>query len=173
MQFQVPQFIEVEDKIFGPLTLKQFIYLAGGIGVSAIFYLVIPYHFIAIVLAVPFVVFAIALAFYRINSKPFVEVLEAALSYYFKNKLYIWKKSDKKIEDRPKEEVSEPSLDTLFAPRLSESKLKDLAWSLDVTDKVINKEVQRGGGSRITYNEDEREKVEFQKNYEIGAKGHL
>src|SRR3989338_737591 len=27
MQFQVPQFIEVEDKIFGPLTLKQFFYV--------------------------------------------------------------------------------------------------------------------------------------------------
>jgi len=26
MQFQVPQFIEIEDKIFGPLTLKQFLY---------------------------------------------------------------------------------------------------------------------------------------------------
>ncbi|TSC80302.1 MAG: hypothetical protein G01um101429_152 [Parcubacteria group bacterium Gr01-1014_29] len=31
-QFQVPQFIEVEDKIFGPLTTKQFFYLLGGGG---------------------------------------------------------------------------------------------------------------------------------------------
>lgn len=31
MQFQVPQFIEVEDKIFGPLTFKQFVYIAGGV----------------------------------------------------------------------------------------------------------------------------------------------
>jgi len=28
MQYQVPQFIEVEDRIIGPLTLKQFLYLA-------------------------------------------------------------------------------------------------------------------------------------------------
>ena len=27
MQYQVPQFIEVEDKIFGPLTFKQFLYI--------------------------------------------------------------------------------------------------------------------------------------------------
>ena len=32
MRFQVPQFIEIESKIFGPLTFKQFIYLAGGGG---------------------------------------------------------------------------------------------------------------------------------------------
>jgi len=32
MRFEVPQFIEVEDKIFGPFTWKQFIYLMGGEG---------------------------------------------------------------------------------------------------------------------------------------------
>ena len=30
MQFSVPQFVEVEDKIIGPLTLKQFLVLLGG-----------------------------------------------------------------------------------------------------------------------------------------------
>ena len=38
MRFQVPQFIEVEDKIFGPMTLKQFIYMAGGAGLSFLIY---------------------------------------------------------------------------------------------------------------------------------------
>ena len=38
MQFQVPQFIETEDKIVGPFTLRQFIYVAGaGLG-SVILY---------------------------------------------------------------------------------------------------------------------------------------
>jgi hypothetical protein len=170
MQFQVPQFIEVEDKLFGPLTLKQFIYLAGGVGMSAILYFVIPYHFIAIILAVPFVAFSLALAFYQINSKPFVEVLEAAISYYFKNKLYIWKKTPKKAEEKPKEADEEASLDTLFAPRLSESKLKDLAWSLDVTDKLINKRAKQE--QSLTFDQEERERVEFQKNYDLGNKSH-
>ena len=34
MQFQVPQFLDVEDKIVGPFTIKQFIYLAGGVGMG-------------------------------------------------------------------------------------------------------------------------------------------
>jgi hypothetical protein len=42
MRFQVPQFIEVEDKIFGPLTVKQFIYLAGGAGLVFILYHFLP-----------------------------------------------------------------------------------------------------------------------------------
>ena len=42
MRFQVPQFIEVEDKIFGPLTLKQFIYLAGAGGLVFVLWRVLP-----------------------------------------------------------------------------------------------------------------------------------
>ena len=42
MHFQTPQFIEIEDKIFGPLTLKQFIYLAGAAGLSFTAYSLLP-----------------------------------------------------------------------------------------------------------------------------------
>ena len=42
MQYQVPQFIDVEDKIFGPFTFKQFIYMIGGIALSYIIYRFIP-----------------------------------------------------------------------------------------------------------------------------------
>ena len=42
MQFQVPQFIEVEDKIFGPLTFKQFVYVAGGAGLAYLVWRVSP-----------------------------------------------------------------------------------------------------------------------------------
>ena len=59
MQFQVPQFIEVEDKIVGPLTFKQFIYLAGGGGVIAILYAFLPLFFV-ILLGIPVAAFALA-----------------------------------------------------------------------------------------------------------------
>ena len=42
MRFQVPQFIEVEDKIFGPLTFKQFVYVTGGVGLAVILFLFLP-----------------------------------------------------------------------------------------------------------------------------------
>ncbi len=81
MRYQVPQFIEVEDKIFGPFTFKQFIYLGGGVGLAFIFY-----KFLPLILAIPFmavaVAFGVALAMYKINSKPFIEVLEAGVKYF-------------------------------------------------------------------------------------------
>ena len=38
MQFQVPQFIETEDKIIGPFSIKQFIYVGAAIGISFMLY---------------------------------------------------------------------------------------------------------------------------------------
>ena len=38
MQFKVPQFIDVEDKLFGPVTFKEFVYLAGGAGLIYVIY---------------------------------------------------------------------------------------------------------------------------------------
>jgi hypothetical protein len=133
MQFRVPQFIEVEDKLFGPLTFKQFIYIIGFAACAFIIYSFIPVKFIGIIFALPFLAFGIALAFVQINNKPLVFTLEAAFNYFRKNRLYIWKKEPKK--GVVKKEVAEEIEDTsTFVPRLSQSKLKELSWGLDVYD---------------------------------------
>ncbi|MEK7531945.1 MAG: PrgI family protein [Patescibacteria group bacterium] len=134
MQFQVPQFIEVEDKVVGPLTIKQFVYIAGGAGICVVFYVFIKPLFISIFLILPVAVLSLALAFFKINNKPFIQVLESAFYFTLREKLYIWKKEEKKIEAKKKE--TDESLNGLFSPRLSDSKLKDLAWSLDINERV-------------------------------------
>ena len=73
-----------------------------------------------------------ALAFYKINNKPFINMAEAAVMYFFRNKLYIWKKEPRKAT--PEKKSEEDVLTPFLAPKLSDSKLKDLAWSLDVTN---------------------------------------
>jgi len=130
MKFQVPQFIEVEDKIFGPLTFKQFIYVAGGGGLSFTLYKLLPI-FISIIPIIGVVGFSLALAFYTKNNKPFINILESAFKYWTSSKLYIWEKEQKKIPE--KKEVNIVS--QLNIPRLSNSKLKELSWGLDIKDK--------------------------------------
>ena len=78
MEYQVPQFIEVEDKIFGPLTFKQFIYVAGGTGICTA--LVLKLGVIGFVLSIPVAAFSAALAFYKVNNKSFIELLEAGFN---------------------------------------------------------------------------------------------
>jgi len=130
MRFQVPQFIEVEDKIFGPLTFKQFIYVVGGGAVAVILFTLLP-KFLAIIISTPIVLFAAALAFYKVNNKPFINVVEAFFKYSITNKLYIWKKEDKKPVAKSPEEKP---IEQVHVPKLSESRLKDLTWKLDVKE---------------------------------------
>jgi hypothetical protein len=139
MQFQVPQFIDVEDKIFGPFTFKQFIYLLGGAGGAFALWKLLPWY-IAIPLILPVVGLSAALTFYKVNGRPFMVVLETAFNYYLSARLYIWKqhKAEKKKVDPKKEE---PLSDFAYIPKLSNSKLKDLAWSLDVLDMEKKKKM--------------------------------
>lgn len=130
MRFQVPQFIEIEDKIVGPLTLKQFLYLAGGGGMSMIAYRFLPF-FIAIIVIAALITISMALAFYKYNNKPFIDLLEAGVQYYLGEKLYIWKKKDRVVETKNTTPAANPQM---YVPRLSDSKLKELTWSLDIKE---------------------------------------
>ncbi|HEY4501900.1 MAG TPA: PrgI family protein [Candidatus Paceibacterota bacterium] len=132
-QYQVPQFIEVEDKIFGPLTLKQFIYLAGAGGLSLIFFTLLP-----LLLALPLIGLAVgigaAFAFYKVNGRPLINAAEHAFAYFFGNKLYLWKQRE--VVRKPQAKQSAPvDAATLVVPRLSQSRLKDLSWSLNIKDQ--------------------------------------
>ncbi len=93
MRFQVPQFIEIEDKIFGPLTFKQFVYVVGGGGIVVLLFFYLP-NFLAFLLALPVAGISAALAFYKINNRPFIVTAEAAFKHFFKSKIYVWKKKE-------------------------------------------------------------------------------
>ncbi|OGG45015.1 hypothetical protein A2673_02910 [Candidatus Kaiserbacteria bacterium RIFCSPHIGHO2_01_FULL_50_13] len=133
MQFQVPQFIEVEDKIFGPLTFKQFIYVIGGAGCCYLFWRILPLY-----IAAPFILavgtLAVALAFLQFNGRPFIVALEHGLFYFLRSKLYLWNKEHKRAEIQKKEigAAKPPS----YIPHLSGSKLHDLAWALDIQERI-------------------------------------
>jgi len=132
MRFQVPQYIEVEDKIFGPLTFKQFIYLAGGGGICLLLFMFLP-NFLAFILSAPVAAFSGALAFYKYNGRPFIELVEDFFNFLLTNKLYIWKKEKPIMKKQDAAEQKAP-IEQVFVPKLSESKLKDLTWSLDIKE---------------------------------------
>jgi hypothetical protein len=130
-QFQVPQFIDVEDKIFGPLTIKQFIYILGGTGTVVMLYLLQLPLILFFILACLSASFFGALAFMKINGQPFVVVLNNALNHITRPRLFIWKREQKRVvQKQPIIEGQQP-----HTPRLTESKLKDLSWSLDINSR--------------------------------------
>lgn len=138
MEYHVPQFIEVEDKIVGPLTLRQFIYIAGGGGLCIIFFAYLP-TIAAFLLSVPVAAFAAALSFYKVNGKSFIEMLEAGFNYYTGAKLFLWKHNSPKMTENDAAKAAaeataeaETLRETRNASKLTRGKLSELAWSLDI-----------------------------------------
>jgi hypothetical protein len=146
-QYQVPQFIEVEDKIFGPLTIKQFIWLAGGVGLCLVFFTLLPFY-LFILCAIPVMSAAAALAFYQVNGRPLIDALEHGFNYLVSHKLYLWKQ---RTAEAPKPAAEAPSAPAaLPVPKLSESKLRDLSWSLNIKDRTaLGSQVAEHAGLEI------------------------
>lgn len=93
MQFQVPQYIDVEDHIVGPLTIRQFLYLATGFLIifSSYFFLVM-WLWLPIALIVAGA--SLALALVKYNGRPLLSILAAGFRYISRPKTYAWHPND-------------------------------------------------------------------------------
>lgn len=129
MRFEVPQFIDVEDKLFGPLTFKQFIYLAGGAGLAYVSYKMIPFPIWPIV-SLALVGLGLLLAFYKLNNQPFLAVAQSWIGYMIRGKVYLWKRSPAK----PVAPIPEVQAPVIPAPTVTDARLADLAKNLDILD---------------------------------------
>ncbi len=89
MQFQVPQFIETEDKIVGPLSLRQFFYVGAGAGISALLFFILQ-TWLWIILAILLVGGSIAVAFVKIEGRPLPKVIFSAFNFYWNPQTYVW-----------------------------------------------------------------------------------
>lgn len=130
-QYKVPQFIDIEDKIVGPFTMKQFIYLlvGGAIDYGLFSYFNqfengLPYF---IVLALPVTLLALALTFIKINDRPFEIFLLNLVFYVFLPKKRFWQRGAK----------SQPALIATTPPKKTpkagpQKNLEDLAKELDI-----------------------------------------
>ncbi len=134
MQFEVPQFIEIEDKIFGPLTWRQFLYVGGGLGISGVLFLVAPF-FIFVLFGLPLGGLALALAFYPINNRPFSFFLEAIYNYFTNQKLYLWRQRQDIVHKEsflPSTTVENPILRNQALPTGGRKDISALARKLEL-----------------------------------------
>jgi len=150
MQFQVPQNIDMEDKIVGPLTLIQFLYvLAGGI-VDYLLFLSLGPSFIFWLIGLPIAAVSLGLAFLKIQDQPLGYFVKAGLSYLSRPKMRLWKREG--IGQKIIIEPIRKKVDTNVIPtkkRIDKSELEKLASSLDTQTKspivqkhsVLNKKV--------------------------------
>ena len=127
MLFNVPQFIDKEDKIVGPITAKQLgWFLAGG----AIL-LVIKAFFdttTVFIAAIPVIGLSLALAYYKPNGQPLIAFIIYSIAFFFKPKMFIWKRLPEKISP-VKKAVKKVEVKTRRT--INEEKIKEIADLLD------------------------------------------
>ncbi|MDD4662038.1 MAG: PrgI family protein [Candidatus Pacebacteria bacterium] len=96
MQYRVPQFIEQEAKIVGPLTLKQsmLVGFAGAIIFTMYFSFGESNLFIFLVLSGIIAGGALAGAFLKIDGRPFIQMITYIMNFTVMPKLYLWKRKE-------------------------------------------------------------------------------
>ena len=94
-QFVVPQFIDNEDKIMGPLTGRQFIIVLVMFMILAAMFKLMPIVWFAVT-GIPLFAFGIILAFSKVNGQPFHLFALNVTQTLKKPRLRVW---DKRLND--------------------------------------------------------------------------
>jgi hypothetical protein len=127
-QFVVPQFIDAEDKILGPLTARQFIILmVGGFATFTLYKLLTFTQFL--LTGIPIILVSGVVAFVKINGQPFHFFMLNIVQTLRKPKLRVWDKSltDAELKIHLKEEAPPPPPPPVRKAPLTSSRLQELS----------------------------------------------
>jgi len=135
MHANVPQFIEMEDKIAFGLTSKQLLWMGGMVGCLIILYNLVDrqiFFFVALFIVIVFGTFT----FYRPQGMPFLSFFGFMVQYLTRPKKYIWKRIydakessfSKSLQEARKKKAGSPAQIKRIP---SQSQLKRIAWVLD------------------------------------------
>lgn len=93
MQYKVPQDVQREDTIIGPLTLKQLAILGVGGGIAYAIYMLLAKNYPMVIWLPPVAIvtlITLAVAFVKIHSLDFLTFLMAYIEFNFLPKKRIW-----------------------------------------------------------------------------------
>lgn len=133
-RYQVPQFIDIEDKIIGPLTLRQFLYFLAAAAILFIFWTLLAFEYF-VVIAIITVGLAGIFSFVKIHGRSFTYFISNFISFIFKSQKYIWKKEKTLTKETHEKDLPPKVTEQPIAKKdISESRLKKLAWKLDIKE---------------------------------------
>lgn len=134
-QYQIPQFIDIEDKILGPLTIRQFFYFLAAAAIGFIFWNFLTFQYFIITMTI-IGVLSVMFAFVKINGKSFGAFVGNLVSFIFSGQIYIWKKENPPIVSQNTRQ--EKKQEEIIPKEISEKKLQDMASLLDIEENNIN-----------------------------------
>jgi len=141
MQFIVPQFIDVETKIIGPITPKQFIILIVTAGLIFLSYKLADFT-LFIIEAIFLFSIGIILGFVKINGQPVYFFLISLIQLFKKPNTRVWKREKMVILEK-KIKKKKGEIEEIIIPRrtLSSSKLSELSLLVDTGGRYEEEEL--------------------------------
>jgi hypothetical protein len=140
MLINVPQYIDVEDKIAGPLTAKQLGWIICLDIILLVLWNMVPLP-VFFILALPITLLFVALAFYKPYGQPLGSFVVFGIMYFFKPKIYIWKRTpERAVSVAQKEKIKEI---VVVDKHLTSQSLSDLARLLDSNGSVAENDVEK------------------------------
>ena len=129
MMFNVPQFIDVEDKIAGPLTWRQIFWMIGMSAVLMVIYNIFD-SATFFVLAIPVVIIFALFAFYRPNGVSMIEFTMHGFLFLFQPKVAVWERPTtvRPLSVEPEKEVTQEVGET---KKFDSNKVHQIAEMLD------------------------------------------
>ena len=115
MQFAIPQFTDIEDKLIGPLTLKQFLALLATGGVALMFWSLFGFGIIFFLFALPTTLTGVMVTFAKFNGRPFFLYVGPLMAYMSQPKTMIYRREGvpvtfmKKVAEMPKSKIQNPN----------------------------------------------------------------
>lgn len=89
-EYKVPQDVEAEDKLLGPFSFKQFVFLLIAVISLGVAYLMFTIFAPLVVIPIPIAVFFVALALPLRKDQPMEVYMAAVISFWRKPKVRIW-----------------------------------------------------------------------------------
>ncbi len=129
MQYAVPQFTDVEDKLIGPLTLKQFLFILAIGGIVLFFYALLGLSIFFFFFAVPVACIGLAFTFGTYNGRALFLYTGVFINYLSKPQARIFRREVPNVVIKIQKKTEVVTEKTAQEP--AESRLKKLAYLLD------------------------------------------
>lgn len=148
-KFIVPQFIDSEDRIWGPITVRQFILLVVG-GLFIFLSYKLSDFALFIFQTVLIAIFVGTFAFLKVNGAPFHMFILNLIDTLTKPRIRVWRKENIKIEHYKSK--SESIVPTIIPTKtfVSSKKLSELSLIID-TGGVYKGENQANQDNNLSY----------------------
>ncbi len=92
-QFVVPQFLDVEAKIIGPITARQFVIFLVVLLFEFLLYRIFLSLAVILIVGLPVLGLGILFAFFKVNGQPFHYILLNVIQTMRKPRLRVWDKT--------------------------------------------------------------------------------